>query len=46
MTFRRKTDEIIVTTVYNDGMELHQNTHSHIILMDIQMKFVDGMTAN
>ena len=45
--FQQESDEIIVTTVYNDGdgITSKYNAQFDIILMDIQMRFVDGMTA-
>jgi len=45
--FQREVDEIITLSVFNDGDEIttKYTARFDIILMDIQMKFVDGMTA-
>lgn len=45
--FERDTGEKIETTVYHDGDEIAAFYHAQfdIILMDIEMKFIDGMTA-
>jgi len=45
--FQKESDEIVIITVYNDGdgITSKYNAQYDIILMDIQMKFVDGMTA-
>lgn len=45
--YQKTSDEKIDVTVYRDGDEITSKYKSQydIILMDIQMKFVDGMTA-
>ena len=45
--FQKETDEIITVTVFHDGDEITSKYSAKydIILMDIQMKFIDGMTA-
>ena len=45
--YQKNSNEEIDVTVYRDGDEITSKYKSQydIILMDIQMKFVDGMTA-
>ena len=45
--FQKETDEIISISEFHDGDEITSKYTARfdIILMDIQMKFVDGMTA-
>ena len=45
--YQKTTNEEIDVTVYRDGDEITSKYKSQydIILMDVQMKFVDGMTA-
>ena len=45
--YQKTANEEIAVTVYRDGDEITSKYKSQydIILMDIQMKFVDGMTA-
>ena len=45
--FQKETDEIITVSVFHDGDEITSKYSAKydIILMDIQMKFIDGMTA-
>ncbi|MDD2968826.1 MAG: LytTR family DNA-binding domain-containing protein [Lachnospiraceae bacterium] len=45
--FQKETDEIITVSIFHDGDEITSKYTARfdIILMDIQMKFVDGMTA-
>lgn len=45
--YQKTTNEEIDVTVYRDGDEITSKYKSQydIILMDVQMKFIDGMTA-
>ena len=45
--YQKETGTELAVTVYRDGDEIlaHYKSEFDIILMDIQMKFVDGMTA-
>ncbi|XME01370.1 LytR/AlgR family response regulator transcription factor [Lachnospiraceae bacterium C1.1] len=45
--FRKETGNEIETTIFRDGDEIAENYKAgfDIILMDIQMQFMDGMTA-
>ena len=45
--YEKESGQSISVTVFHDGDELIQNYHCQfdIILMDIQMKFMDGMSA-
>ena len=46
-TYQKEENEDFLIKVYRDGDDIAANYKAqyHIILMDIQMKFVDGMTA-
>ncbi len=46
-TYKKEEKEDFLIKVYRDGCDIVTNYKAqyHIILMDIQMKFVDGMTA-